>query len=75
MDVGRGDRAIGARTVLDDDRLPERLAQRIGKDAAERIAGAAGPEYGNHSDRPGRIILRAYDAAETYGRGGGDENG
>ena len=55
MDVGRGHRAIRPGTVLDDHGLAERRAERIGKDAADRIAGAAGPER-KQSDRPGRIV-------------------
>jgi hypothetical protein len=52
MDVERGQRAVGARPILDDDRLPERLAERIGDDAAERVAGAAGTERIDEGDRP-----------------------
>ena len=57
MDVKRGQRAVGARAVLDDDRLLERLPERIGDDAANRVAGAAGTEYRGEGDRPRRKIV------------------
>ncbi len=59
MDVKRGQRAVGARAILNDDRLLERGAERIGDDAANRIAGAAGTEHGHESDRPRRKIVGA----------------
>jgi len=45
MNVERGQRAVGTRAVLDDDRLLERPAERIGDDPANRVAGTARTEY------------------------------
>ena len=57
LDILRRHRAVGAGPVLDHDRLLERGAERIGDDAADRVAGAAGPEYGDESNRPRRKIV------------------
>ena len=47
----RGDRAVRARLVLHDDRLPERLAERLRQDAHHDIGRGPGAEGHEHADR------------------------
>ena len=61
--------------MIDHDALAEQLAHPVADYARDDRGAAARRERNHQRDRPGRIILRAYDAAETYGHGGGDENG
>ena len=49
--------AAGARAVVDDERLPERLRHPVEHDAGDDVAGAAAREGHDHLDRPCRIIL------------------
>jgi hypothetical protein len=64
--VGRTDRTAGARQVLDDELLADRLAQVDRKRAAEGIDPAARRERVDHRDRLGRPLLRLHRHA---GRG------
>jgi hypothetical protein len=52
-----GNRAAGARAVLDDHRLSERFAQAPDNDAADGIAGAAGLVSHNKADTAVGIFL------------------
>src|SRR6516162_7639279 len=65
-DVKRGQRAVCSRTVLDNDILLERNAQRRGEDATNGIAGAAGTEYVDEGDRLAWIAVRARPSAKRY---------
>ena len=57
-DRGGSDIAGCARTILDDDRLPERLPQVLADDARENVRRSAGSERHNEGDRSLRIALR-----------------
>src|SRR6516162_4970051 len=67
MDVKCSKRAVRARTILNDHRLAECGTEFIGDDPAERIAGAAGAENGNHCDRARRIVVGVKRSAKTGG--------
>jgi hypothetical protein len=51
-------RPAGAAAVVDDDILPERLAQRLAQDARHGIGGASGREVDDERDGTVGIILR-----------------
>ena len=57
VDLGRGNRAIGARPILDDDRLPQLLAQGIGDHARRGIGGRSRRPGHDDRDRSHRIRL------------------
>jgi hypothetical protein len=46
----RGDEAVGAGAVLDDDGLAKALGQRLGEDARGDVRGAAGGNGGDEAD-------------------------
>ena len=46
--------AIGARTILDHDRLTQRIGQRRRHRTRNQISRAAGREIDHHAQRPGR---------------------
>jgi hypothetical protein len=69
-----GHRAIGAGTIFDDHRLLERGTERIGDDAANRVAGAAGAEHRYEGDGTRRIIVGAKRGAEKGGAGRKNES-
>src|SRR5579863_5787003 len=73
MDVERCQCAIGSRPILHDDGLPKHGTELVGDDAAYRVAGAAGAEHRNESDRPRRIVFGIKRRTEQCGYGG-DEN-
>ncbi len=54
----RGDRAVGARLVLDDDGLAEISAHAFGQDTSDEVGVAAGREADHHADRAVGIVLR-----------------
>ena len=73
--VKRGHRAVRAGAILDDDRLLERRAERIGDDAADGVAGATGPEHRRNGNRPAGIIVGVKPRGRQHGgdRGYGDK--
>ena len=54
-DGARRDRAVGARLVVDDDRLLERARRLVADEAGGRVDAAAGGERQHQGDRPARI--------------------
>ena len=76
--VGRGahhvlpaQRAAGAGLVVDDHRGAQRLAQRLGDDARDDVAGAAGGEGDDDADRLVRIGGQRGRRGQRAQRGGG----
>jgi hypothetical protein len=47
-----------SRTIVDNELLAERFAQRIGDGTGRNVSGAAGRERHDHGDGPGRPCLR-----------------
>ncbi len=69
-DRRRADHRAGARAVLNDDRLTEVLARRLGRDACDQIVGATRTERHDPADRP----IRPLRACRRH-RGDADKNG
>ena len=69
-DVLSGQRSIRARTIFDDDAFMERSAQRLGNDAADRIACTARSEHGDKCDRLARIVVGVECWTDKSGAGG-----
>src|SRR5262245_57400268 len=68
------DRATGAGTVLDDQRLSELPPERLEYDTRDNVDRAAGTKRDDHADRLGGPALRATHARERRRDGGsGDE--
>jgi hypothetical protein len=53
-----GDRAVGARPVFDDHRLPEGSRQGLREDARHHVGGPAGRETHQQADRLARLRKR-----------------
>src|SRR5579864_7478642 len=70
MDVECGQRSVGARPILDDDRLAEYRTELVTNDPADRIAGAAGSEHGHNRDRSRWVIFGVKRRAEQCRHGG-----
>jgi hypothetical protein len=64
--VAGADAAAGAATVLDDDRLPERLRQRLLDRTHHHVVGAARRE--RHEDGDGTFGKRGEDGQSKQGR-------
>ena len=62
----RADIAAGARAVVDDEGLAQRLACPVEQDARDHVARAAAGKRNDHLDRPRRVGLRV-------GRGAGED--
>ena len=58
-DAAHAERAARAALVLDEDRLPERAAHRLGDQPRDRVGRAAGRGRNEQRDRLRRIGLRA----------------
>ena len=56
-DVKRGTRSVRTRPILDDDAFLKCDTERLGDNAAIRIAGAAGAEHGNEGHGLAGIVL------------------
>src|SRR5258708_13134767 len=56
-DIKSGERSVRTGATLDDDAFIECDAEWLGDHAANRIAGAAGSEYGNEGDWLARIVV------------------
>src|SRR5262249_3304431 len=65
----RGDRAIGAGAVLDDDRLTPNLFKLAAEVTRDDIGRSAGRETYEEAHRPRRIGLRANDPRHRRERG------
>ena len=63
----------GARLVVDDDRLAEHLATRLGGGARQQVVGAARAERHDEVDRLGRPGVGV--GRGDGGEGGSDEGG
>jgi hypothetical protein len=51
--------AARARSAIDDDALPEQLAELVARDACDGVADAAGKEAGDQPQRSGRVVFGA----------------
>src|SRR5260370_11071125 len=61
MRAGRGPgRPAGTAAIVDDDALPERLAQRLADDPRHGIGRASGREIDDQRDRTAGIILSSH---------------
>src|SRR5262249_20757716 len=69
-DVLSRQRSVRAGTILDDDVLVERDAERLGDDTADRVACAAWSEHCDQRDRLARIVLGAGRRTDQGGAGG-----
>jgi hypothetical protein len=67
-----GDRAAGARSIVDDDLLSQRFAHLVGDAARRRAGAAAGSERNDECDQTVRVALR--DSRMRRQKRAGDEN-
>ena len=65
-DAADAERAGRAGRVLDDHRLPKRLAHALGKDARDRVGRPARRERHHQGDGPHRIGLRLHPQAGAH---------
>ncbi|MEH2515373.1 hypothetical protein V1279_000946 [Bradyrhizobium sp. AZCC 1610] len=62
----RADGACGAGAVFDVNGLPKTVAHPVGKQPAEHVAAATGPERQQHLDLLGGVVGRVLGAGRAW---------